>query len=54
MGAAWDVGQGRAVYLAPIYLEHYGTYANENLLDDSQPASVEWIMRAVEWAGGQL
>ena len=52
MGAAWAVGQGRAVYLAPIYMEYYDTYDSELLLDGSQPSSVEMFNRAVEWAGG--
>jgi cysteine-rich repeat protein len=54
MGAAWAVGQGRAVYLAPIYLEDYNVYDNENLLNGSQASAVEMFNRAVEWAGGQL
>jgi hypothetical protein len=54
MGAAWTVGGGRAVYLAPIYLESYTTYNNENLLNGQQASSVEMFNRAVEWAGGLL
>jgi cysteine-rich repeat protein len=54
MGAAWTVGQGRVVYLAPIYMEDYNSYQNENLLDGSQPSALEMFNRAVEWAGGTL
>jgi hypothetical protein len=33
-----------------MYLENYGAYQNEDLLDGTQPASVELFLRAVEWA----
>jgi hypothetical protein len=33
-----------------MFLENTGAYANENLLDGTQPSSVELFVRAVEWA----
>jgi hypothetical protein len=50
-GAAWAVGAGRAVYLAPIYLEDYNTYDAAPLLNGTRPAALEWLLRAIEWAG---
>jgi hypothetical protein len=50
VGASWTVGNGRSVYLGPMYLENYATYANEDLLDGTQAASLELFLRAVEWA----
>lgn len=54
MGAAWQQGNGRAVYLAPLYVENEASYANENLLDNTQPAAVALIMRSIEWLGRDL
>jgi len=50
VGASWTLGNGRTVYLGPMYLEDYVAYQNENLLDGTQAASVELFLRAVEWA----
>ncbi len=50
-GAAWSMALGRVVYLAPVYFEPWSAYANENLLDGSQPSAIELVLRAVEWAG---
>jgi hypothetical protein len=54
MGAAWEVGAGRAVYLAPLYVESQAAYNNENLLDNSQPDAVMLILRSIEWLGNNL
>ncbi len=53
-GSAWQVGSGRAVYLAPVYLGNYSYYDNEVLTDGSQPNAIELFLRSVEWAGGRL
>jgi len=50
VGASWTVGNGRTVFLGPMYLEDYATYANEDLLDGTQAASIELFLRAIEWA----
>ena len=54
MGAAWEQGAGRSVYLAPLFVEKYSSYANENLLDNSQPDSVLLFMQSLEWLGHNL
>ena len=50
VGASWTVGNGRTVFLGPMFLEDYATYANEDLLDGTQAASIELFLRAIEWA----
>ena len=50
VGASWTVGSGRTVFLGPMFLENYATYANEDLLDGTQAASIELFLRAIEWA----
>jgi hypothetical protein len=52
-GAAWDIGDGRAVHLGPNYLGAWTYYQNRRLLDGTQPDSVRLLMQAVEWAGRQ-
>jgi hypothetical protein len=54
VGAAWQQGAGRAVYLGPMFVEGYNAYDNENLLNGTQFNSVELFARAIEWAGGAL
>jgi cysteine-rich repeat protein len=51
-GAAWQTGGGGAVFLGPLYNEPYSLYANQAVLDGSQPGSIELLARSVEWAGG--
>jgi hypothetical protein len=51
VGAKWEVDAGRTVFLGPLFLEAHSVYANQYLLDGSQPASLEIFMRAIEWAG---
>ena len=48
---SWTYGVGRSVFAGPMYLEDYGSYNNESLTDGTQPASIEFFMRAIEWAG---
>ena len=48
----WTVGQGRVVYLSPIYFASYRSYTNEPLLDGSIPNAVKLFLQAVEWAAG--
>jgi hypothetical protein len=49
-GAAWSVGAGRTVFLAPMYADDYGNYLNEPLLDGTEPNARELYFRAIEWA----
>jgi len=51
VGESWSVGNGRTVFLAPLYFEDFPTYQNQELTDGTQPNAVELLMRAVEWAG---
>ncbi|MBE7452659.1 MAG: hypothetical protein HS111_28415 [Kofleriaceae bacterium] len=50
VGAAWSNGNGRGVFLGPMFLENHAPYDNENLLDGTQASSIELMLRAVEWA----
>jgi hypothetical protein len=54
LGEAWPMGNGRSVYLGPMYFEAYENYDNEDLLDGSKPDAIELVLRAIEWAGGSL
>ena len=51
-GAAWQLGDGRAVYLGPIYLANWNGYENRPLLDGSSSDAQRLFLQAVEWVGG--
>ena len=51
VGAAWALGFGRSVYVTPQYLEDYGWYPSQSLLDGSQPNAIAFYINAIEWAG---
>ena len=50
---SWTVGNGRTVFLAPLYVEAYESYAVQSLTDGTQPNAVEMLLRSIEWAGKQ-
>jgi Divergent InlB B-repeat domain len=50
VAAAWTVGSGRSVFLGPMFMESYADYDNENLLDGTQAAPIELMLRSIEWA----
>lgn len=50
VAAAWTVGSGRSVFLGPMFMESYAAYANEDLLDGTQAAPIELMLRSIEWA----
>lgn len=52
VGAAWTVGLGRSVFLGAEYLETYDVYANESLLDGTQPNAIGFYLNSIEWAAG--
>ncbi|MBK9030729.1 MAG: hypothetical protein IPL61_05215 [Myxococcales bacterium] len=47
---AWTLGAGRSVFAGPMFVEDYGAYDNESLLDGTQAGSIEFFMRSIEWA----
>lgn len=50
VAAAWTVGSGRSVFLGPMFMEGYAAYDNEGLLDGTQAAPIELMLRSIEWA----
>jgi hypothetical protein len=54
VGAAWAQGLGRSVFVAPLYLESYTSYASQSLLDGTQPNAIAFYINTIEWAGGAL
>jgi len=48
---SWTVGNGRAVYLGPLYFEEYASYSNQALMNGTEASAVEFMLRSVEWAG---
>lgn len=51
---AWTQGAGRVVFDGLLHLEDYATYHNAPLIDGTNPAALEILMRSVEWAGSSL
>jgi hypothetical protein len=51
---AWDQGQGRAVFVGPLFIEDFTAYSNQALTDGSIPDALEMFERSIEWAGKSL
>ncbi len=49
-GAAWELGEGRAVHLGPIYLANWSYYENELYLDGRNLDAQRLFVQAIEWA----
>ncbi|MGE0871347.1 MAG: hypothetical protein AB7P03_22490 [Kofleriaceae bacterium] len=54
LGAAWTYEQGRVVFMGLMWLESWATYGGQTLTDGSIPGSMPLLIRAIEWAAGEL
>ncbi|MGE0550798.1 MAG: hypothetical protein AB7R00_27280 [Kofleriaceae bacterium] len=54
LGAAWTYGQGRVVFMGLMWLDSWASYGGQTLTDGSIPESMPLLIRAIEWAAGEL